>query len=153
MAKIAKIVLVVLVAVVIILQFIPAKRTNPPVAGEIAAPAEVRAVLKRACYDCHSNETVWPWYSQVAPVKFMIVEHVNDGRKHLNFSEWDSYDARRKDHKLEEVWEEIEKGAMPLKNYIPLHKEAQLSDQDKALIKSWTEAMRAELDSSAMTGG
>lgn len=143
--KIFKIIVLAIIAIFVIMQFIPAERTNPPVTGEISAPQNVQAVLKRACYDCHSNETVWPWYSKVSPVKFVISEHVMDGRKHLNFSEWDKYDAKRQDNKLEEAWEEIEKGAMPLKGYVPMHKEAKLSEQDKQLIKEWTENARKAL--------
>src|SRR6478672_7737844 len=69
-------------------QIVPVTRVNPPVEGDLTAPADVKAVLRRACYDCHSNETVWPWYSHVAPVSWLVADDVNKGRRHWNFSTW-----------------------------------------------------------------
>ncbi len=82
-------------------QFVPAKRTNPPVQGVLVAPPEIEATLRRACYDCHSNETRWPWYSRVAPLSWFIVRDVEVGRKEINFSEWGSYYAATRRRKLE----------------------------------------------------
>ena len=81
----------------------PVDRENPPVTGDIGAPSEVDAILRTSCYDCHSNETVWPWYSYLAPASWLVAEDVEHGREHLNFSEWTSYESGKRIHKLEEA--------------------------------------------------
>lgn len=118
-------------------QFVPVSRTNPPVETDVAAPAEVDAILRRACYDCHSNETVWPWYSRVAPVSWLVAHDTNEGREHLNFSTWNRLSIPEQHEALDELWEEVESGGMPLPIYLPLHPEARLSDADKAAIQAW----------------
>lgn len=133
-----------LVAVLVVLQLVPIDRTNPPVTGEIDAPADVKAVLKRACWDCHSNETVWPWYSRVAPVSFLVKRDVADGRKHLNFSEWKTYKPERRAKKLKETAEEVGEGQMPMAIYLPMHPEAKLSEADKKLLVDWANAAPAD---------
>ena len=143
--RVLKFIILSVVVLFVLAHFIPAEKTNPLVTQDIQTPDDVKTILKKACYDCHSNESVWPWYSNIVPVKMMIAKHVVEGRKHLNFSEWDSYNDTKKEHKLEETWEEIEKGAMPLSNYIPLHKEAKLSDEEKEIIKVWTQKEIKEL--------
>jgi hypothetical protein len=126
------------------LQMIPVDRTNPPVTGEVKAPDDVKALLKRACWDCHSNETVWPWYARVAPVSFLVRMHVVDGRKHLNFSEWAGYTAERKAKKQKECGEEVAEGEMPLPPYLPLHPEAKLSDAEKKALQAWADGPVSE---------
>lgn len=119
------------------------ERTNPPVQARLAAPPEVQALLDGACADCHSNRTVWPWYSHVAPVSWFVAGHVREGREHLNVDAWP---GRGKPARLlEEMCEEVEKGAMPLAAYLRLHPEARLSDADKRLLCGWTEKARAEM--------
>lgn len=135
-----KIIVAVLVLALIVMQFVPVSRTNPPVTGEIKAPEEIMNIFKTSCYDCHSNETVWPWYSYVAPVSFLVAHDTNHGREYVNFSEWDSYSANDKEEAIEEIWEEVEEDHMPLWFYVILHPEAKLSDADKEIIKSWSEA-------------
>lgn len=135
-----KIILGVVVVAFIAVQFVPVSRTNPPVTGEIKAPAEVMDIFKTACYDCHSNETVWPWYSYIAPVSFLVAHDTNHGREYVNFSEWDSYSADDKEEAIEEIWEEVEEDHMPLWFYVILHPEAKLSDGDKEIIKNWSES-------------
>ena len=125
--------------VLLAIQFVPIDRTNPPVGAEISAPADVRAVLRRACYDCHSNETVWPWYSRVAPVSWLVASDVHEARKKLNFSTWDEYSAKRQMRKLAEIAEEVADGEMPLWSYVVVHRNAALSPEDGALLKAWTE--------------
>lgn len=107
-------ILILLVVILIGLQFIPVERNNPPVTGEIDAPGNIISILKTSCYDCHSNETTWPWYSYVAPVSFLIADDVKKGRRNVNFSEWDKYDGEKKEKILEELIEEVEGGTMPL---------------------------------------
>ncbi|MBE0539203.1 MAG: heme-binding domain-containing protein [Ignavibacterium sp.] len=126
-----------LIAVVVILigiQFIPVERTNPPVISDINAPAEVKVILKKACYDCHSNETNWAWYTKVAPSSFLAAKDVNDARKHLNFSEWNvNKEAKYK----EEIWDEIREEQMPPWQYKIFHSEAKLTPEEKNLLRNW----------------
>jgi hypothetical protein len=88
------------------------------------------AILRRACFDCHSNETVWPWYAYVAPVSWLVASDVEEGREELNFSQWDAYNADRQAHKIKECGEEVAEGEMPLWFYVPAHPEARLSQAD-----------------------
>ncbi len=116
-----------MLALFIVIQFVPAVQLdNPPVRREIAWDTPTtRDVARRACYDCHSNETVWPAYARVAPVSWLIAEDVREGREHLNFSEWDGPNEG-----LDEVVEVIESGEMPMKRYVALHPEAALTPSE-----------------------
>jgi hypothetical protein len=114
-------------AVAVGMQLIPVDRENPPVTRELAWDSPpTRDLAVRACFDCHSNETVWPWYSYVAPISFRVSHHVTDGRRHLNFSTWDE-----PNEDLDEVLEQIEAAQMPLEDYLLMHGEARLTDQEK----------------------
>jgi hypothetical protein len=134
-----KIILAVLIIAVVGIQFVPVERTNPQVTGEIEAPAEVIDILRRSCYDCHSNETVWPWYSRVAPLSWKIVHDVDEGREEMNFSEWSGFSERKRAKEIHEIWEEVSEGEMPLWYYTPLHPEAELSAADKETLDKWAE--------------
>jgi hypothetical protein len=130
----------ILIAIGVILigiQFIPVERTNPPVTQEISAPPNVLSILKTSCYDCHSNETNWPWYSNVAPVSFLVASDVRNGRKRVNFSEWDKYDEKKKEKKLEHIIEMVEEGEMPLPNYLIMHSNAKLDPTKIKALKDW----------------
>lgn len=135
-----RIIVIVLIIVLIGIQFVPLSKTNPPVTGEIKAPADVMEILRTSCYDCHSNEVKWPWYSNIAPGSWLVVYDVNEAREHINFSEWDSYSAEDRADDIEEIWEEVEEGEMPLWYYLPLHPEAKLSDAQKEIIRKWVES-------------
>lgn len=121
-----------LLAVLIVIQTIPygRNRTNPPVLMEPHwdTPA-TRNLAKRACFDCHSNETVWPWYTMIAPISWLIYRDVEEGRRELNFSEWQG--GTREGEKPAEIREQIEKGEMPPALYRMMHAEARLSDAEK----------------------
>jgi len=125
-------------AILIAVQFVPVNRGNPPVTGEISAPPQVQAVFERSCYDCHSNETRWPWYSRVAPVSWLVAHDVEEAREHLNFSEWRAYSTEKQRKLREEVWEEVEEGEMPRWFYTPLHPEAALDQRDQELLRLWS---------------
>jgi hypothetical protein len=116
----------------------PVDHTNPPITGEIKAPVEVMSILRRSCYDCHSNETVWPWYSYVAPMSWLISDDVQVGRKHMNFSEWNSYSVKEQRHTRKECGEEIEEGEMPLWFYVPLHPNSEMLPKDVETILAWS---------------
>jgi len=123
----------------ILIQFIPVNIENPQVDKnlEIKAPAEVMGIFKRSCYDCHSNEVIIPWYASVAPFSFSIANHVDLGRKWLNFSTWESYTQEQKDKKLEGIFRTVY-AAMPLPSYLWLHPEAKLTKDEIKLIRDWT---------------
>jgi hypothetical protein len=130
-------ILIALVVILIGIQFIPVDRKNPPITMDINAPDNVASILRASCYDCHSNETNWPWYSHIAPVSFLVAGDVKDGRKNLNFSEWDKYSSSKRSELLEEMIEEIEKEEMPLTSYTFTHPSAKLDPYRINLIKDW----------------
>ena len=135
-----RIILIVIIVILIVIQFVPVSKINPPVTGEIKASENVMQILKNSCYDCHSNEVRWPWYSNIAPASWLVVHDVNEAREHMNFSEWQFYSADDKEDNIEDIGEEIEDGEMPLWYYLILHNDARLSDNDKKTIKSWVES-------------
>jgi len=130
-------ILFLLVVVLIGIQFIPVERANPPVTEDINAPLNVGSILRTSCYDCHSNETDWAWYSYVAPVSFLVAGDVKEGREHMNFSEWDKYDKKKKEELLEEIVEETEKGEMPLMMYTFTHPKAKLDPLRIKVLRDW----------------
>jgi len=135
-----RIIIIILVILIIGIQFVPVNKTNPPVTGEIKAPENVMQILRTSCYDCHSNEVKWPWYSNIAPASWLVAYDVNEAREHMNFSEWQSYSAEDKADDIEEIWEEVEEGEMPLWYYLILHSEAKLSENDKVILKDWVDS-------------
>ncbi|WP_054851429.1 heme-binding domain-containing protein [Olleya sp. ITB9] len=103
---------------------------------------EVQKILETTCFDCHSSHTNYPWYDKITPVNYWLAEHVEDGRKHLDFSKWSDYSVKRKDHKFEEIAEEVEEHKMPLPSYTWTHSEANLTqDQIKAIV-DWVNQVR-----------
>ena len=113
--------------------------------ARLNVPAHVETILKRACYDCHTHQTRWPWYSHVAPVSWFVIDHVNDGRRHLNFSIWAQYDAKKAAHKLEEICSEVEAGNMPLASYLPMHPSARLSPEEARALCDWANEERTRV--------
>ena len=140
-------ILIGFLVVFVILQFIrPARNESAtPSANDISTaynvPENVQVVLKKACYDCHSNNTHYPWYINIQPVGLWMQNHVNEGKDELNFSEFASYKPKRKAHKMEEVVEQIEAGEMPLSSYTIIHKEAVLNSEEKRLLIDWAKAL------------
>jgi len=127
----------------IAIQFVPVSRTNPPVQGDFRGSTEVVSVLRRACYDCHSNQTVWPWYSRVAPVSWVIAHDVNEGRAELNFSTWDQLSTEKQAKAMKESWKEVAEGEMPTWYYVVLHPEARLSANDQSVLQAWSDSPAA----------
>jgi len=128
-----------LAVIALLIQAVPVERTNGPVEQDAGAPPPVGGILKRACYDCHSNETVWPGYSRVAPVSWLVGHDVHEGRSELNFSTWGRYDATARRRKLKRAAEEVAGGDMPPIYYTWMHPEARLSSADKAALAAWFE--------------
>ncbi len=132
-----RIALLALAALLLVAQLVPVDTTNPPVRADVDAPPEVHALLQRACYDCHSNVTVWPWYSRVAPVSWLVAHDVSEGREKLDFSTWDAYSAVRRRKKLRETAAEVAEGEMPPWYYALVHPEARLSAAERDLLRDW----------------
>ena len=127
--------IIALCIIIVGIQFIPVKRTHPEVVYDFDGPDHVAAILKRSCYDCHSNETAWPWYSRVAPVSWMIAHHVEDGRKHLNLSEWEA--LKTMGWIRSEIVEEVAGGKMPPKSYLRMHSDAKVTAEELTVLKEW----------------
>lgn len=140
--------------VFVLMQLWPVDRANPPVGrAAMALPAgEVGEVLRAACMDCHSHETVWPWYGRVAPGSWFMAWHVAEGREHMNLSTWGDLAADRQDHNLEEIIEMVEEAEMPLRSYTLLHGEARLSAAQRQALIDWAIAERARLSAESPAG-
>ncbi len=145
MAKVVKLALAGLLLVFLLIQLIPVDRSNPPARGGILVPDEVRTILQTSCYDCHSNETRWPWYSRIAPFSWLLAEHVHDGRKHLNFSTWEQYDLEEKIHKMEDLIDVLKEGEMPLASYLIMHSGARLTPEKTERLIQWAQQLRQSL--------
>ncbi len=124
-------------ALLLVAQLVPVDRSNPPVKLEISAPPEIKVLLERSCYDCHSHETRWPWYAYVAPVSWWVVGHVQDARGDLNMTEWPGMDFERQQYHLGEMKEEVKLHNMPLPSYLLVHRDARLTDEERATIIYW----------------
>lgn len=109
-------------------------------------PGNVQQILKTSCYDCHSNNTVYPWYSKIQPVKWWLANHINDGKRHLNFDEFSTYPKDKKLHKLDEVAKTVNTGEMPLSSYTFIHTHAKLSSEQKAIILTWVKSMKGQIN-------
>lgn len=144
-------ILLILVVILAGIQLIQPERSNPPIdpqrtiQSRMTVPADIDDVLKRACNDCHSHETVWPWYSYVAPVSWLVAHDVNEGRRELNFSDWAKYKPDRLVDKLEEVSELVSERDMPMKIYLPLHPEARLTDDEIRRLSEWAKDAAAQI--------
>jgi hypothetical protein len=149
--KIVRIGIAVLLILFIIIQFIPFEfpETSFDNKNDLIlfhpVDEEVEGIIKTSCYDCHSFETRYPWYSYVAPVKWLVIQDVREGREELNFSEWQKLEKREQIKMLEEIREEVEGGYMPLPIYTIMHRNASLSDDQKIRISEWATAMTDEI--------
>ena len=146
-------ILIILAAVIVIIQLVPFghNHSNPPVQQEPNWDnPQTRALVQRACFDCHSNETVWPWYSNVAPVSWLVQKDVIDGRRHLNFSEW----GTRRHEKLDVLLEVVKEDEMPLKIYLLMHPEADFSAAEKQqLLDGFQRTLGGGMPEEVMPGG
>ena len=153
--RILKWIAIALAFIFIGMQFIRPARTNPAVdqsqtiGSHTQMTPDVASILDRSCRDCHSNQTVWPWYTNVAPISWWLSNHVNEGRHDLNLSEWGRLPGDRQERKLRQICDEVEDGAMPMSSYLPMHPAARLSEQDKKTLCDWTDAERARLNSTS----
>lgn len=152
MKKIIKIVLVILIIAFVVIQFFRPERTSSFVYDEnhitkkMNVPDNVQKILKRSCFDCHSNHTVWPWYSNIAPMSWLVAKDVRNGRAKMNFSEWGKIPASKREARLEAICDKIKEDEMPLPNYLLIHRDAALSQQEKDILCAWSEAELKKLE-------
>ncbi|MCX6294531.1 MAG: heme-binding domain-containing protein [Bacteroidetes bacterium] len=149
MSKKKKFIIIVLVAFVLI-QFIRPSRNlgNQETENTIFVTNKVGKILQTSCYDCHSNYTNYPWYTNIQPVGWWLQHHVNEGKDELNFSEFESYSLKRKLKKLKEIKEQLEEDEMPLSSYALIHGETKLSQEQKVILTNWVDETRAYLSDS-----
>ena len=139
--------LVLLLAFIVIQFFRPEKNISTvtsanDITTKYAVPADVQTILKTSCYDCHSNNTAYPWYNNIQPVAWWLKNHIDEGKKELNFSEFASYRIGRQYRKLDEVNKQIKEGEMPLSSYTLIHTNAKLNEQQKLAVATWANALR-----------
>lgn len=145
-------ILIALLVVLVVLQFFQIDKTNPAVDESKDflktqnTPEEIALIIKTSCYDCHSNESKYPWYSNVQPAGWFLKDHIDEGRRELNFSTFTDYELKRQDHKLEECIEYIEKDEMPLGSYTLVHREAALTEAQKNILIDYFKSVRTKLN-------
>lgn len=143
---IKKLLLALLVVLLVLQAFRPEKNNSGNKENDISSlypvPTNVEQILTKACNDCHSNNTVYPWYAEIQPVAWWLDDHVKDGKKHLNFNEFASYKLAKQYHKLEEVFDEVKGGEMPLESYTVVHGDAKLTEAERSVLMDWSVAVR-----------
>jgi hypothetical protein len=145
-----KILLILLVALVIIQFFHPSKNINAApqpnhIASAFVVPEQVKQILAKACNDCHSNNTRYPWYSKIQPVDWWLDNHIREGKRELNLDEYTNRPLRYQYHKMEEIVEQVKKGEMPIDSYTWTHKDAVLTEAEKAELIKWADGIRDTL--------
>ena len=150
MRLIIKIIVVIGIVTFIVIQFFQPEKnvgeiTQNHIFKQEQLPENVHQILKNGCMDCHSNNTNYPWYNNFAPVSWMLNKHVTEGKHELNFSEWGEMDAYDKIGALEDIRQEVEQKTMPLKSYTAIHREAKLSDEQRAALIAWIDKRGSEL--------
>jgi len=139
--------LILIVVLLVVIQFVPIKTpsNNVNISNDLVSveklDGDVSVILKTSCYDCHSNQTPYPWYSHVAPVSWLVANDVKEGRAKLNFSDWKLNNKRRKIRQLEDIKEQVQQGEMPMGIYTVIHKKAKLTESQKQLLVKWTDDM------------
>jgi hypothetical protein len=136
-----KVLLGILVVIILIQFFIPEKNTSNIETNDISSvmevPNDVIEIIKTSCADCHSNNTKYPWYSEIAPVSWFLAQHVNEGKEHLNFSEWAAYNNDQQNHILKDLKKELKKQGMPLDSYLWIHKNAKMTNAQYETLLNW----------------
>ena len=144
-------ILLILVALLVLIQFFPmskndARGPQPNYIGtKFFVPGDVKSILNRACMDCHSNYTEYPWYAKVQPIGFWLNDHVNDGKRHLNFDEFTTRSVRYQYKKLDETIEMVKENEMPLESYTLIHKDANLTQDEKVALTNWAQKIMDEI--------
>ncbi len=150
MKKAVKIIVLVLAAGFLVIQLFQIDKSNPPInEGEtmeaaVSVPPEISSILSRSCNDCHSNNTVYPWYSYIQPVGWFLKNHIDEGRDELNFSRFAAYEPKRRNKKFKEVCEQVGSGEMPMTAYVIGHPNAALTEADKKALCDWANSLRRD---------
>ena len=146
--KITKKIGLLLLGVLLVAQLFRPEKNNGDLSSvaffeaETNPPQDVKLILRNACYDCHSNATNYPWYNAITPVNYWLESHIQDGKKHFNASNWEGNTTKRKDHKFEELIEEVEEGEMPLTSYTWVHANAKLTEAQIQALTNWAKQVR-----------
>lgn len=149
--KLLKIIVVIAVAGIVVLQLFRIDRVNPPVVeaetleAAVTVPENVAAIIERSCNDCHTNKTVYPWYSNIQPFGWFLKNHIDDGRRKLNFSQFATFPAKKKIKKLEEVCEQLESKEMPLPSYLWIHRNAAVTDAERKTLCDWATVEKGKI--------
>jgi len=155
MKKTLKLLVIVIAALIVLIQLYRPERfytgeiTSDHITKKLTVPANVENIFKRSCYDCHSNQTTWPWYSGVAPISWFVISDVTRGRAKMNFSEWGKYSQNKQSIKLDKICDQITDGNMLLKQYLYIHKDAVLSQQEKDILCNWAKSESDKLDTNS----
>ena len=151
MKKILKKILLALAILLVLCQFYPRAKNNVKgsetknISTVHQVPVDVQSLLKTSCYDCHSNNTVYPWYYNIQPLAWWLDDHIVEGKKELNFSDFAGYNLAKQYRKLEEIEELVAENEMPLKSYTLVHTDAKLNDQQKLIITNWSKTLQADM--------
>jgi len=155
--KIPKKILLSILIVLVIAQFFSPDKNDGDIATvaafmvETNPPEDVKKILETTCFDCHSSKTAYPWYNSITPVNYWLNDHIQDGKKHLNFSKWNTYSLKKKAHKMDELYEEVEDGEMPLNSYTWTHSEAKLSVAQITAVVTWGKKTQADYKQQMIT--
>lgn len=149
--KILKILAILLVLGFVIIQFFRIDKSAPPInANEtleaaVSVPPDISLILGRSCADCHTNSTIYPWYVNIQPAAWFMKDHIDEGRRHLNLSVFNTYSGKKKAHKLEEICEQVEAKEMPLPSYLWIHTDAGLKDSERKALCDWANEEKAKI--------
>jgi len=141
--------LLIILALFIIIQFIKIEKNDSKnemnsISTVMEIPVEVNKIIQTSCLDCHSNSTKYPWYSKIAPASWFLAQHIKEGKEHLNFSEWTTYNKDQKEHIIKDLKEVLNEREMPLKSYLLIHKDAKLTENQYQILYDWANALKIE---------
>ena len=142
-------VLLAILAIFILIQFIRPEKNNSKdetyaMSTVMEIPVEVNRIIQTSCADCHSNSTIYPWYNEIAPASWYLAQHVKEGKEHLNFSEWTTYNKDQKEHLLKDIKEVLNEREMPLKSYLLIHKDAKLTENQYQILYDWVKTIKVD---------
>lgn len=150
--RLLKKILLVLLIVFIVIQFfrpeknVSAQTSRNDITTQYSMPGDVKQIMDKACFDCHSNNTKYPWYAEIQPVAWWLANHVEEGKEHINYSEFTSYGLRKQYHKLEETEEMVKENEMPLDSYTWMHRDAKLTTEERQRITQWSADVRKQME-------
>ena len=150
--KVLKIIAWIALGALVVIQFFPTDKNESYTTPETdfvlvnKVPSEIENQLMQSCYDCHSNNTVYPWYSKIQPAAWFLEDHIKEGKAELNFNEWDNYSDRRKNSKLRSIIKQIENGEMPLDSYTLIHRDAIFSEKEKEAVLNYMKTLKDDLE-------